>query len=165
MQWLGIDVGGTFTDLVLYDEAGGTLVVDKVPSTSADPSLGILAGIARLGVNLSGVAKLVHGTTLATNTILERKGARTAVLTTSGFRDVLEVGRGNRTILWTEGSNPSPSVRESVSRETFAAAVGDPYLLHEKVLFLSRPQFSCVILKGCTLADCTQRRPPIRSRA
>src|SRR5206468_2528015 len=89
MKWLGIDVGGTFTDLVLYDENGGALILEKVPSTPGDPSAGILSGIARLNIDLADVAKLVHGTTVATNTILERKGAKTAVLTTRGFRDVL----------------------------------------------------------------------------
>ncbi len=114
MKWLGIDVGGTFTDFVLYDEGTGALVIDKVPSTPADPSAGILAGIARLGIDLAGVAKLVHGTTVATNTILERKGAQTAVLTTKGFRDVLEVGRGNRTILYNiKATRPPPLVPRS----------------------------------------------------
>ena len=80
MKWLGIDTGGTFTDLVLYDEETGALTIDKVPSTPHDPSAGILAGIARLNVDLADVAKLAHGTTVATNTILERKGAPTAVL-------------------------------------------------------------------------------------
>src|SRR4051794_10304968 len=100
MKWLGVDVGGTFTDLVLYDEGSGRLVIDKVPSTPTDPSQAILSGIARLGIDLGEVARLAHGTTVATNTILERQGAKTAVLTTAGFRDVLEVGRGNRTILY-----------------------------------------------------------------
>jgi S-adenosylmethionine synthetase len=96
MQWLGVDVGGTFTDLVLYDQDAGSIRIEKVPSTPDNPSVGILAGIERMRIGLAGVAKLAHGTTVATNTILERKGAKTAVITTRGFRDVLEVGRGNR---------------------------------------------------------------------
>jgi N-methylhydantoinase A len=64
MQWLGVDVGGTFTDLVLYDQATGALQVEKVPSTPADPSAGILAGIARLGIDLASLGKFVHGTTV-----------------------------------------------------------------------------------------------------
>jgi N-methylhydantoinase A len=114
MKWLGIDTGGTFTDLVLYDEETGGLAIEKVPSTPADPSAGILAGIARLNLDLGTVAKLAHGTTVATNTILERKGAATAVLTTKGFRDVLEVGRGNRTILYNiKAVRPKPLVPRS----------------------------------------------------
>ena len=100
MKWLGIDVGGTFTDLVVYDEETGALVITKTPSTPQDHSEGMIAGIRRLQVDLRGVAKLAHGTTIATNTVLERSGARTAVLVTRGFRDVLEVGRGNRVVLY-----------------------------------------------------------------
>ena len=72
------------------DEERGRLIVDKVPSTQADPSQGVHAGTARLDFDLADIAKLVHGTTVATTTIIERKGARTALLTTAGFRDVLE---------------------------------------------------------------------------
>ena len=82
MPWLGVDVGGTFTDLVLYDEAAGTLLLAKTPSTPHDHSEGILAGIRRLGADLARVGKIAHGTTVATNTVLERTGAATAVLTT-----------------------------------------------------------------------------------
>jgi N-methylhydantoinase A len=114
MLWLGVDVGGTFTDLVLYDQVTGSIRVDKVPSTPHDPSIGILAGIARLGIDLGAVAKLAHGTTVATNTILERKGASCAVLTTRGFRDVLEVGRGNRIVLYNiKAVRPPPLVPRS----------------------------------------------------
>jgi N-methylhydantoinase A len=96
MLWLGIDVGGTFTDLVLYDDESGRLALAKTPSTPQDHSEGMLAGIIRLGIPLEAVARLAHGTTIATNTVLERTGAPTAMITTRGFRDVLEVGRGNR---------------------------------------------------------------------
>src|SRR5678815_3211511 len=92
---LGIDVGGTFTDLVLYDEASAVLAVEKVPSVPADPSEGIVRGIVQLlrraGVAASAVDYVAHGTTVATNALLERKGARTALITTRGFRDLLEI--------------------------------------------------------------------------
>jgi len=100
MQLLGIDVGGTFTDLVVYDEATGVVRLAKVPSTPADQSVGMINGIDRLDLDLDGVAKLAHGSTVATNTALERNGAITAILTTKGFRDVVEVGRGNRIDLY-----------------------------------------------------------------
>ena len=100
MQLLGIDVGGTFTDLVLYDEETGGVRLAKVPSTPGDQSAGMIAGIERLGLDLARVAKLAHGSTVATNTALERNGAVTAILTTKGFRDVVEVGRGNRIDLY-----------------------------------------------------------------
>ena len=118
MLWLGIDVGGTFTDLVLYDEATGALRVDKVPSTPQDNTQAILAGIGRLGLDLAQVGKLVHGTTVATNAALERKGARLAVITTRGFRDVLVVGRGNRTRLYdVKAVRPPPLLPRSAIHE------------------------------------------------
>ncbi|MCC7274839.1 MAG: hydantoinase/oxoprolinase family protein [Alphaproteobacteria bacterium] len=111
MQWIGVDVGGTFTDLVLYDEADGSLRVVKASSTPHDHSQGMMDGIAALGVDLGQVAKLAHGTTVATNTALERDGARMAVLTTRGHRDVLIVGRGNRTVLYNiKTARPDPLV-------------------------------------------------------
>ena len=101
---LGIDVGGTFTDLVLYDDASGALSVAKVPSVPADPSEGILHGIQRLlgtaGVAPGAVEYVAHGTTVATNALLERKGAPTALITTRGFRDLLEIARQKRPALY-----------------------------------------------------------------
>jgi N-methylhydantoinase A len=116
MPWLGIDVGGTFTDLVLYDEVSGVMRLAKTPSTPADHADGMLAGIGRLAVDLRDVAKVAHGTTVATNTVLERSGARTAVLTTRGFRDVLEVGRGNRTVLYDVKATRPPALVERALR-------------------------------------------------
>src|SRR5229473_3297908 len=101
MYRIGIDVGGTFTDLVAID-AGGATMLAKVPSTPEDPSLGVLDGLAllagRLGVErgalLGETERIVHGTTVATNALLERKGARTGLLTTQGHRDVIEMREG-----------------------------------------------------------------------
>jgi N-methylhydantoinase A len=93
---IGVDIGGTFTDLVLVDEAGG-LMVDKRLSTVDDFSEGVVEGVRALlrdgGGSVREIASVVHGTTVATNAILERQGARTALITTEGFRDVLEIGR------------------------------------------------------------------------
>ena len=100
MLWLGIDVGGTFTDLVLYDETTGSVALAKTPSTPHDHAEGMMVGIDRMGADLARVARIAHGTTIATNTVLERSGAPTAVLVTRGFRDVLQVGRGNRVVLY-----------------------------------------------------------------
>ncbi|MBV8889301.1 MAG: hydantoinase/oxoprolinase family protein [Alphaproteobacteria bacterium] len=97
MSWqVGVDVGGTFTDLLALDPETGGLRVAKVPSTPADQSLGFMAGLAALGLDLGSLAAVVHGTTVATNAVLERKGARCGLLTTAGFRDVLELGRRTR---------------------------------------------------------------------
>jgi len=101
MYRIGVDVGGTYTDLVATDESGRT-VFAKSPSTPADQSIGVMAGLEelarRLGVTraemLSATDRLVHGTTVATNALLERKGARVALLTTEGHRDVVEMREG-----------------------------------------------------------------------
>jgi len=100
MLWLGVDVGGTFTDLVLCDVAAGKLRVLKTPSTPRNQSEGILAGIGQLGIDASKLERMVHGTTVATNTALERDGARLAILVTAGHKDVLVVGRGNRMAMY-----------------------------------------------------------------
>jgi N-methylhydantoinase A len=97
---LGIDIGGTFTDLVLLDESNSTLYFGKTLTTYPDPTLGILNGVNELlqqhGKHVSDVKTLVHGTTLVTNAVIERKGAKTALITTKGFEDVLEIGREMR---------------------------------------------------------------------
>lgn len=100
MTWLGVDVGGTFTDLVLFDRASGSLKILKTPSTPRNQSEGILNGMGLLGIDASGLERFVHGTTVATNTALERDGASLAVITTAGHKDVLIVGRGNRMAMY-----------------------------------------------------------------
>ncbi|HEV7264008.1 MAG TPA: hydantoinase/oxoprolinase family protein [Falsiroseomonas sp.] len=101
---IGLDVGGTFTDLALVDEATGRITFHKVPSTPHDPSEAIEAGIlgllARARGDAAEVVFLGHGTTVATNMVIERRGARTGLLTTRGFRDVLEIGRQTRPNLY-----------------------------------------------------------------
>ncbi|MEJ2579765.1 MAG: hydantoinase/oxoprolinase family protein, partial [Kineosporiaceae bacterium] len=118
-MWLGVDVGGTFTDLVGAGE-DGKLVFAKVPSVPADPSFGVFGAITRAGVSPGSVpgpdagpgtgsgtgtdparvARFAHGTTVATNALLERRGAVTALVTTEGFRDVIEIGRQDRPALY-----------------------------------------------------------------
>ncbi len=77
---VGIDVGGTFTDIVLWGGDGGTLSLHKVPTTPQDIALGLLNGLRKSGVLAGDIADMAHGTTVATNAILERKGARTALI-------------------------------------------------------------------------------------
>ena len=95
---LGVDVGGTFTDLVALSQ--GTLITAKVPSTPRDQSEGVMAAIETSDVEPAAVIALAHGMTVATNALLERRGARTALVTTEGFRDVLEIARQNRPALY-----------------------------------------------------------------
>ena len=93
---LGVDIGGTFTDIVLLDESG-TLYNKKILSTPDDYSRAIEEGVRELlkttGVRASEIVELAHGTTVATNAIIERKGVTVALVTTEGFRDVLEIAR------------------------------------------------------------------------
>lgn len=93
---VGVDVGGTFTDLILIDEADGTIHVAKVPTTPENQAFGVLAGIEGTGVDFGAIDSIVHGTTATTNALLERKISRVGLITTRGFRDVLELGRRTR---------------------------------------------------------------------
>src|SRR3954462_13677698 len=94
---LGIDIGGTFTDLVIHDPRDGRAVIWKESTTPDDPARGALEGTRRVlqkaGAKPEQVGRVVHATTLFTNALIERKGARTGLLTTAGFRDTLEIGR------------------------------------------------------------------------
>lgn len=97
---IGIDIGGTFTDLQILNEATGALASLKTPTTPEDPSIGLLTGLKqageRFGFALPDIRILLHGTTIATNAVLERKFAAAVLVTTAGFEDVLEIGRHNR---------------------------------------------------------------------
>lgn len=106
---LGVDVGGTFTDLVALSE--GELITAKVPSTPRDQSEGVMTAIETSDVEPGAVIALAHGMTVATNALLERRGSRTALVTTEGFRDVLEIARQNRPALYDlTYDRPSPLV-------------------------------------------------------
>jgi N-methylhydantoinase A len=95
---IGVDVGGTFTDVAV--ESAGELRVAKVASTPSDQAEGVMSGVGSDGVELGSVGRFVHGTTVATNAVLERRGSRTALVVTEGFRDLLEIGRQNRPKLY-----------------------------------------------------------------
>src|SRR5213083_3089884 len=97
---IGVDIGGTFTDLVWVDDATGAVKVGKLLTTPKDPSQAVEQGVVTLLADAGGAAaevqSVIHGTTLATNALIERKGARTGLLTTAGFRDAVEIGREGR---------------------------------------------------------------------
>ena len=93
---IATDVGGTFTDLVAFDESTGGLISSKVSTTPSAISEGVLESVEAAGVDLAEASFFVHGCTVVINAITERKGARTALVTTGGFRDILLIGRGNR---------------------------------------------------------------------
>ena len=104
---VGIDVGGTFTDIAVLRD--GQLTVHKLPSTPQNPSLGIVQGVGEADIDRAG-ADFVHGSTVATNALLEGKGARTALVTTVGFEDVLEIGRQSRAELYNLEQDRTPTL-------------------------------------------------------
>jgi N-methylhydantoinase A len=123
---VAVDIGGTFTDLVAYDEETRDVVAVKTPSTPPDFIQGVLDALKKAGVAPEEITAFKHGSTIATNAIIERKGARTALLTTAGMRDVLGAGRANRPDLFNSNWDPSPvlvprrnvlTVRERVDYE------------------------------------------------
>jgi N-methylhydantoinase A len=93
---LAVDIGGTFTDVTAFDEASGRVLLGKALSTPTNLVEGILAALAHTNVKPADIESIVHGSTVVINALLERKGARTALITTHGFRDVYEIGRINR---------------------------------------------------------------------
>ena len=99
-RMIGVDVGGTFTDVFVLNEADGSAAVAKVPTTRPDQSGGFLDGIGQQVTDLSEISVVVHGTTAGTNALLERKGATTGVICTAGLRDVLEMRRRDRPRTW-----------------------------------------------------------------
>ena len=94
---LGVDVGGTFTDLLLFDESKKKITLAKVPTTPENQAVGIVGGVEKIigqaGIFPKDITLLMHGTTAATNAVLEGKGARTALIVTEGFRDVPHIMR------------------------------------------------------------------------
>ena len=93
---VGIDVGGTFTDLLAIDSVSGVVKLAKVPTTIDNQAIGFMAALAEAGADPATLQAVVHGTTTTTNALLERKIARVGLITTRGFRDVLELGRRTR---------------------------------------------------------------------
>src|SRR5215472_3454646 len=115
---VGVEVGGTFTDLVAVE--GGRVVVTKVPSTPRSPDVGAFAALTASGVDLARIEDLGHGSTVATNAVLERKGAMVAFVATAGFRDLLFMQRHDRRNIYDLFyAKPAPPVRR---RDCFEVA-------------------------------------------
>ena len=93
---VGVDIGGTFTDFVFIDERTGETRLEKTPTTPRDLWEAIARGLRKGGVDLRDVSMFIHGTTIGLNAFLEKKGRKTGLITTKGFRDVYEIGRHNR---------------------------------------------------------------------
>jgi len=132
---VGVDVGGTFTDLFVLDEASGTARIVKVPSTRGEEARGFMNGIARAGgsdgaqVDAGAIATIVHGTTVGTNALLERKVPRMGIITTRGFRDVLEMRRRDRPQTWGLRGSFEPVVPRDLRLEVAERVAADGTLL------------------------------------
>ncbi|PPR47733.1 MAG: Acetophenone carboxylase gamma subunit [Alphaproteobacteria bacterium MarineAlpha5_Bin9] len=107
---IGVDIGGTFTDFILYDESGNTVTIDKIPTTPSSPEIAVVEVIKRnLDADaLSKVDFFLHGTTVGLNALLERKGSKVGLICTKGFRDTLEIRRGDRDEMYNLFWQPSP---------------------------------------------------------
>ena len=108
---LAVDIGGTFTDFIVYDESSGAFRSGKVPTTALDPTQGVLEGVDALDLDLADVSFAVHGTTIGLNTFLQRKGERVELLVTRGTRDVYHIARGHRLQMYeVQYRKPAPLV-------------------------------------------------------
>ena len=117
MAWrIGVDSGGTFTDICLFDESSGSIAVWKVSSTPADPSQAVADGLgealAQIGLHASEISFFGHGTTVATNALIQHRGAPTGLITSAGFRDLLEIGRQKRPDLYDLQADKPPALVE-----------------------------------------------------
>lgn len=144
---VAVDIGGTFTDLQLLDEASGACWAFKTPTTPADPSKGLLEGLKgaaeTFGFSLGDIGLVLHGTTIATNAVLERKLAKGALLTTHGFRDVLEIGRHLRKDIYGLKAEPRSLLiprqhRHDVSERIRADGTVETALDEDRVRALAR---------------------------
>ena len=119
MVWfIGVDVGGTFTDFYAFDAESGAEHVHKTPSTPDDPSAAILGGLEAIetdhGIEPAAIQRIAHGTTVATNSLIQRKGVEVALITTKGFRDLLEIGRQIRPRMYDLKADDPPPLGSDV---------------------------------------------------
>ena len=148
-KMIGVDVGGTFTDVFVLDEATGTADVAKVPTTRPDQSGGFLDGIGQQVNDLSTVAAVVHGTTAGTNALLERKGAKIGVITTHGLRDVLEMRRRDRPRTWGLRGDFAPVVPRNLRLEVPERTLADGTIRTPVDLDAVRSAAQQLIDEGC----------------
>ena len=145
MLRIGIDIGGTFTDFVVHDPDDGTITTFKLLSDPTNPATTVLQGLKK--VVLDGPVQIIHGSTVATNALLERKGARTALIATRGFKDVIEIARQNRPSLYDWFVNPAPvlvpsylrvEVDERIDYQGNVLIPLDPIQLEEIIKFFTK---------------------------
>ena len=154
-HWIvGVDVGGTFTDLFVLDEATGQARIVKVPSTRGEEARGFMNGIQRVtgsdgADGASGIATIVHGTTVGTNALLERKIAKTGIITTRGFRDVLEMRRRDRPQTWGLRGSYTPVVPRAWRLEVDERVLADGSIHTAVDLEQVRAQARALLSEGC----------------
>ncbi|MEY3666235.1 MAG: Acetophenone carboxylase gamma subunit, partial [Pseudomonadota bacterium] len=155
---IGVDVGGTFTDLFILDEGSGTARIVKVPSTRGEEARGFINGIIQAAGAASddvthaasSVATIVHGTTVGTNALLERKVATTGIITTRGFRDVLEMRRRDRPRTWGLRGEFTPIVARDLRLEVVERVLADGSIHTPVNLDQVRAQARALLDAGCT---------------
>lgn len=146
---VGVDVGGTFTDLFVLDEATASARIVKVPSTRGEEARGFMNGVARIGAGVETIATIVHGTTVGTNALLERKVAKTGILTTRGFRDVLEMRRRDRPQTWGLRGSFMPVVPRACRLEVDERVLADGTVHTPVDLDQVRAQAQALLAAGC----------------
>jgi N-methylhydantoinase A len=131
MSWMiGVDVGGTFTDFFAFDDSDDRIILHKVPSTPGNPAQAVIAGLRELGarhnIDLNGITRLSHGTTVATNALIQRRGGKVALVVTEGFRDLIEIGRQIRPHVFSlQQDYPAPLVPRELRFEAAERITAD----------------------------------------
>src|SRR5215475_13891804 len=131
MSWMvGVDVGGTFTDFFAFNDATDQIILHKVPSTPGNPAEAVNSGLRELhsrhGIDLAAVARLSHGTTVATNALIQRRGGKVALVVTEGFRDLIEIGRQIRPHVFSlQADYPTPLVPRELRFEAKERVTAD----------------------------------------
>ena len=146
---VGVDVGGTFTDLFVLDEAQGTARIVKVPSTRGEEARGFMNGVQRVAGSAAAIATIVHGTTVGTNALLERKVARTGIITTRGFRDVLEMRRRDRPQTWGLRGSFEPIVPRHLRLEVDERVLADGSIHTPVDIAQVQQQTRALLAQGC----------------
>ncbi len=146
---IGVDVGGTFTDVFVLDEANGLAQVAKVPTTRPDQSGGFINGIEQQVPDIAVASSVVHGTTAGTNALLERKGAKTGIITTEGLRDVLEMRRRDRPATWGLVGNFEPIISRDLRIEVPERTLADGTIRTQVDLEAVRSAAKYLINEGC----------------
>lgn len=146
---VGVDVGGTFTDLFVLDEANGSARIVKVPSTRGEEARGFMHGVLRVADSAAAIATIVHGTTVGTNALLERKVARTGIITTRGFRDVLEMRRRDRPQTWGLRGSFTPIVPRDLRLEVDERVLADGSIHTPVDIEQVKGQAKALLAAGC----------------